>query len=145
MHVSFESIEPRQCVTGPPAFDAHHILFSAVPVRWVNSRPFRTLYGDDDYEMSEDRMSKTNYTIFLRKTPERPPGPSPRSLQRYELRYFGNTVLWSDEKDEAELRGLELIPPGESYTEALGTTPRPLFPGSAKCRWLTTRLMLQSR
>ncbi len=98
--------------TSLPAFDPHHVLFSAVPPRWVNLPAFRTLYGD---------VSKANYTIFLRK--ERPPEPggssessSSESRQRYVLRYFGNALL-----GKGHLRGLELIPPGESYTEALGT------------------------
>jgi hypothetical protein len=101
-----------------PTFDANHVLFSAVPPRWVGSATFRTLYDVD--------VSKANYTIFLRKL--RPPeqrgpsrGPAPGARQRYELCYFGHTVIPAEEKSGAQLRGLPLDSPGESYTEALGT------------------------
>src|SRR5262249_52822662 len=68
-----------------PNFDTHHVLFSAVPPRWVNLPSFRILYAGDDDQMSDDRMLKANYTIFMKKkAPER---------SGYELRYFGNAVL----------------------------------------------------
>jgi hypothetical protein len=105
-----------------PRFDPHHVLFSAVPPKWFGSPEFQTLYGDG-------RISEANYTIFLRKTPDRSTGErrgspdesSSGSRQRYQLRYFGHASLKSSDESKGEIRGLQLIPPGESYTEALGT------------------------
>ena len=50
----------------------------------------------------------------MRQSSQRPPGP-------YELHYFGYALFRSSERDERELRGLELAAPGRSYVEALGT------------------------
>jgi hypothetical protein len=93
-----------------PTFDPNHVLFSAIPPRWAGSPEFLALYGTE-------RLHETNYTIFLRK-------PAESSLddgENYELRYFGNALLKSDEKGGRHPRGLQLNAPGRSYTEALGT------------------------
>lgn len=103
-----------------PPFDPHHVLFSAIPPRWVASPEFHTLYGTE-------RVHETSYSIFLRKSGESPPArgqlsnevPSP-VREKYELRYFGQAVL-TDEKGDRQPRALQLIEPGRSYTEALGT------------------------
>jgi len=99
-----------------PAFDPHHVLFSAIPPKWAGSPEFIALYGSE-------RLHETIYTIFLKpfdKTgssaevaPPRHPG--------YELRFFGHALLMSHEKGQREARGLELNEPGRSYVEALGT------------------------
>jgi len=104
-----------------PAFDPHHVLLSAIPPRWAASHEFHTLYG---YE----RLHEANYSIFLRRSAETPleEGKLSNEIsshvpQRYELRYFGHAMLKSDEKGDRQMRGLQLIEPGRSYTEALGT------------------------
>jgi hypothetical protein len=89
-----------------PTFDPNHVLFSAIPPRWAGSSEFLALYGTE-------RLHETNYTIFLRKSAE--------DGESYELRYFGNALLKSDEKGDRHPRGLQLNAPGRSYTEALGT------------------------
>jgi hypothetical protein len=103
-----------------PAFDPHHVLFSAIPPRWAASPEFRTLYGNE-------RLHETNYTIFLRKSAEDTfargqPSNEVSAIggQKYELQYFGHALL-TDEKGGRQPRGLQLIEPGRSYTEALGT------------------------
>ncbi len=103
-----------------PAFDPHHVLFSAIPPRWAGTREFHTLYGNE-------RLHETSYSIFLRKSGENALARGPLSneisspvRQKYELRYFGHAVL-TDEKGGRQPRGLQLIDPGRSYTEALGT------------------------
>src|SRR5258706_6368258 len=70
---------------------------------------------------------ETSYSIFLRKSGENALARGPLSneisspvRQKYELRYFGHAVL-TDEKGGRQPRGLQLIDPGRSYTEALGT------------------------
>jgi hypothetical protein len=98
----------RPDVAWLPAFDQHHVLFSAVPPRWVGSQAFQTLYGTDP-----ESPQKTNYSIFLKRT-------GGEQLQ-YELRYFGHALLTSSDKDPPQPRALELVPPGRSYVEALGT------------------------
>jgi hypothetical protein len=101
-----------------PAFDPHHVLFSAIPPRWAGSPGFLKLYGTE-------RLQETVYTVFLTR-----PGDASeaRNLsdeassdvrQKYELRYFGHALL--DEKGERREKGLELNAPGRSYVEALGT------------------------
>jgi hypothetical protein len=95
-----------------PTFDPHHVLFSAVPPRWVTSPEFNILYGGG-------RIFDANYTIYLRKTSDRT--SEQQGGPRYQLRYFGNVVLKPDEKSAGQFRGLQLGSPGESYTEALGT------------------------
>jgi hypothetical protein len=90
-----------------PAFDPHHVLFSAIPPRWAGSPEFLTLYGTE-------RLQETNYSIFLRRTID-------RGQHRYELRYFGHALLTSSDKDDPQPRALRLNPPGRSYVEALGT------------------------
>jgi hypothetical protein len=104
-----------------PAFDPHHVLFSAIPPRWAGSREFHTLYGNE-------RLHETTYTIFLRKSGESalargqlPNEISSHVREKYELRYFGHALLEADEKGGRHPRGLQLIEPGRSYTEALGT------------------------
>jgi hypothetical protein len=105
-----------------PAFDPHHVLFSAIPPKWAGSPEFLELYG-------HERLQQTNYTIFLRSAAEEFPEATKRSdnisspeHRSYTLRYFGNTLLRSGEKGEQEMRGIELKAPGRSYVEALGTT-----------------------
>jgi hypothetical protein len=94
-----------------PAFDPHHVLFSAIPPRWAGTPAFHTLYGNE-------RLQETSYSIFLRKSGEN--APAREHLSKYELRYFGHALL-TDEKGDRQPRGLQLIEPGRSYTEALGT------------------------
>jgi hypothetical protein len=90
-----------------PAFDPHHVLFSAIPPRWAGSPEFLTLYGTE-------RLQETNYSIFLKRTID-------REQPRYELRYFGHALLKSSDKVDPQPRALGLNPPGRSYVEALGT------------------------
>ena len=104
-----------------PAFDPHHVLFSAIPPRWAGSPEFLELYG-------HERLQQTNYSIFLRRAAEVFPEVTKRSdnmsspeQQSYGLQYFGNALLKSGEKGEHEIRGLSLKAPGWSYVEALGT------------------------
>jgi len=104
-----------------PAFDPHHVLFSAIPPRWAGSPEFIALYG-------RERLQETIYTIFFKKMAEASSGPRGLSdqtvshgSQDYELRYFGHALLKSDETGERQSRGLKLNAPGRSYVEALGT------------------------
>jgi hypothetical protein len=104
-----------------PLFDPHHVLFSAIPPRWAASPEFHTLYGNE-------RLHETTYTIFLRKSGENVVADGQLSnetsstvRQKYHLRYFGHAMLKSDEEGGHQPRGLQLIEPGRSYTEALGT------------------------
>jgi hypothetical protein len=90
-----------------PAFDPHHVLFSAIPPKWAGSPAFLTLYGTE-------RLQETSYSIFLKRTVD-------REQPRFEFRYFGCAVLRAGDKDDPEPRALELNPPGRSYVEALGT------------------------
>jgi len=113
----------RPAVPWLPAFDPHHVLFSAIPPRWLRSREFRALYGAEF-----ERLQESVYTIFLRRSAEEPsdatelPDQIPSdSRGPYGLHYFGHALFRSDEKDERETRGLELDAPGRSYIEALGT------------------------
>jgi hypothetical protein len=104
-----------------PAFDPHHILFNAVPPRWVGSATFSKLYGT-----SFERLPDANYAIFLRDAAAEPSdeidiSDGLESPARYALRYFGLALLNVDGKDRRETEGLELDPPGRSYVEALGT------------------------
>jgi hypothetical protein len=103
-----------------PAFDPHHVLFSAIPPRWAGTAEFHTLYGSE-------RLNETSYSIFLRKSGENglERGQLSNELlspvrEKYELRYFGHALL-ADEKGDRQSRSLQLIEPGRSYTEALGT------------------------
>lgn len=95
-----------------PTFDPNHVLFSAIPPRWAGSPEFLALYGSE-------RLLETNYTIFLKGAAEGALEDGESS--NCELRYFGNALLKSDEKGGRQLKGLQLNPPGRSYTEALGT------------------------
>jgi hypothetical protein len=104
-----------------PAFDPHHVLFSAIPPRWAGSPEFLALYGSE-------RLQETNYTIFLRRLAEDSSAAgelsdqiASRVHQHYELRYFGHALLESEETGERQFRGLKLSAPGRSYVEALGT------------------------
>jgi hypothetical protein len=113
----------RPAVPWLPAFDPNHLLFSAVPPSWLPLPEFRALYGSEF-----ERLEESVYEIFLQGSPEssseaarpmressrRPHGP-------YEFHYFGYALFRSGERDEPELRGLELAAPGRSYVEALGT------------------------
>jgi hypothetical protein len=75
-----------------PAFDPHHILFDAIPPRWLRSPEFSLLYGT-----SFQRLDKSNYTIFLRRSRreeiDAPEGNAARTHQSYSLHYFGNTLI----------------------------------------------------
>ena len=120
--VLHDTLSVRPEVPRLPAFDPHHVLFSAIPPKWAGSPEFLELYG-------HERLQQTNYTIFLRSAAEEFPEATKRSdnisspeHQSYALRYFGNTLLRSGEKGEQEMRGIELKAPGRSYVEALGTT-----------------------
>jgi hypothetical protein len=111
----------RTAASQVPRFDPQHVLFDAVPPKWFGSPEFQKLYGDG-------RISEANYTIFLRKVPDRagerrgtPDETSPGSRQQYLLRYFGNAPLQTGDQGKNELRALKLNPPGDSYTEGLGT------------------------
>jgi hypothetical protein len=104
-----------------PAFDPHHVLFSAIPPRWAGSPEFLALYGNE-------RLHQMNYTIFLTRSAEGSLEDGELSnvisshiRQHYELRYFGHALLKSDEKGGRKPRGLQLNAPGRSYVEALGT------------------------
>jgi hypothetical protein len=95
-----------------PAFDPHHVLFSAIPPRWAGSPEFLTLYGTE-------RLQGTNYSIFLKRAVA--DSSQERGQPRYELRYFGHALLKSGDKGEFQPRALGLKAPGRSYVEALGT------------------------
>jgi hypothetical protein len=103
-----------------PAFDPHHILFDAIPPRWLRSPEFSLLYGT-----SFERLDKSNYTIFLRRSPQKEIDPSEGKAsgthQSYSLHYFGHTLVEIAEEGLLESKCLELNPPGRSYVEALGT------------------------
>ena len=70
-----------------PAFDPNHVLFSAVPPRWLPLPEFRALYGTDF-----ERLEESVYEIFFRKSAERAsdaakllsetPEPSPTRPER---------------------------------------------------------------
>jgi len=100
-----------------PAFDPHHVLFSAIPPRWAGSSGFLALYGTE-------RLQETVYTIFLTRPREASEAmlsdeTSSDVHQEYEFRYFGHALL--DERGDRRERGLQLNAPGRSYVEALGT------------------------
>jgi hypothetical protein len=95
-----------------PAFDPHHVLFSAIPPAWAGSAAFQTLYGIE-------RVRDTNYSIFLKRMTADSASRS-RTELRYEMHYFGHALL-NDDKGEPQLKALGLPPPGRSYVEALGT------------------------
>jgi hypothetical protein len=95
-----------------PAFDPHHVLFSAIPPAWAGSAAFQTLYGTE-------RVRDTLYSIFLKRMTADSAGRN-RMEPRYEMHYFGHALL-KDDKGERQLKALRLPPPGRSYVEALGT------------------------
>jgi hypothetical protein len=104
-----------------PAFDPHHILFGAIPPKWLRSATFRELYGT-----TFERLSDSNYQIFLKDTAveslnEIDISDGISSRARYALHYFGLALLNVGEKGQREVKGLELDAPGRSYVEALGT------------------------
>lgn len=115
-----DSRSVRPDVPRLPPFDPHHILFDAVPPRWLRSPEFSLLYGT-----SFERLDKSNYTISLRRSSREeidvPEGSAGHAPQSYSLHYFGNTLMETGEKDLPERKCLELDPPGRSYVEALGT------------------------
>jgi hypothetical protein len=100
-----------------PAFDPNHVLFSAVPPRWLALPEFRALYGAEF-----ERLDESVYEIFLRKSAE-PASDATKSADEtlYELHYFGLALFRAGQRDERQARGLELAAPGRSYVEALGT------------------------
>jgi hypothetical protein len=113
----------RPAVPWLPAFDPNHVLFSAVPPSWLPLPEFRALYGSEF-----ERLEESNYEIFLRGSlasssdaARRVRGSSRPLHGPHEFHYFGYALLRSGERDESELRGLELAAPGRSYVEALGT------------------------
>jgi hypothetical protein len=97
-----------------PAFDPHHVLFSAIPPVWAGLPEFRTLYGTE-------RLQDTNYSIFLKRRPGASNGETEQP--EYGMHYFGHASLKPDDKGDPppKLRTLELKAPGYSYVEALGT------------------------
>jgi len=120
--VLHDTLSVRPEVPRLPAFDPHHVLFSAIPPKWAGSPEFLELYG-------HERLQQTNYAIFLRPAVKEfheatKPSNNISSVehQSYALRYFGNALFKSGEEGEYEMRGLELKAPGRSYVEALGTT-----------------------
>jgi hypothetical protein len=92
-----------------PAFTTHHFLFDGVPISWAKSSEFRTLYGNQ-----LERLDERIYTIFLDKFAGDTSG-------RGNLRYFGHAQVMSDGKDERQVQGLQLPPPGHDYEIAFGT------------------------
>jgi hypothetical protein len=106
-----------------PAFDPHHILFDAIPPRWVRSPEFSLLYGT-----SFERLHESNYTIFLRRSVIQSSDEigvhdeiASRARQSYNLGYFGHALLEVGQKGQRQTKGLELDPLGRSYVDALGT------------------------
>jgi len=106
-----------------PAFDPHHVLFSAIPPKWAGSSEFLALYGREG-----QRLPQLTYTVFLRKSAHqslRQMGVSDdissSSYGNYELHYFGHALLSADGKREQEARSMKLNEPGRSYVDALGT------------------------
>jgi hypothetical protein len=104
-----------------PAFDPHHVLFSAIPPRWAGSTEFLALYGNE-------RLHQMSYSIFLQRSAEDASEDGELSNEisshirrHYELRYFGHALLKSDEMGGRKPKGLQLNAPGRSYVEALGT------------------------
>jgi hypothetical protein len=102
----------RPEATRLPAFDPHHVLFSAIPPAWAESAAFQTLYGTE-------RVRDTNYSIFLKRMTGDSTSKN-KTEPRYEMHYFGHALL-QDDKGDPQHRGLRLNPPGRSYVEALGT------------------------
>jgi hypothetical protein len=103
-----------------PAFDPHHVLFSAIPPKWAGSSEFFALYG-------KERLNETAYTIFLKaESNERDPSSelSSHRVTQYGLHFFGNALLGLDQKGQQVARwprALKLDFPGRSYVDALGT------------------------
>jgi hypothetical protein len=103
-----------------PAFDPQHVLFGAVPHKWIDSPGFIALYGGG-------RVAQANYTFFLRRSADESPDAEPSDQasssvgRSYALRYFGHALFKSDETGELEFRSVELTAPGAAYVEALGT------------------------
>jgi hypothetical protein len=104
--------------TLPPPFETQHVLFSAIPPKWAGSPEFITLYGSE-------RLNETIYTVFLKQRPlESIDSSTDISSQRRlecDLRFFGHSLLKSNERAPPEVRGLPLVVPGRSYVAALGT------------------------
>jgi hypothetical protein len=103
-----------------PAFDPHHVLFSAIPPRWAGSSEFLALYGRQG-----ERLRQLTYTVFLRRLAADQISQQTLSDETsldtsYELHYFGHALLKPDD-NEQQARGLKLGDPGRSYVEALGT------------------------
>jgi hypothetical protein len=102
----------RPAVPWLSQFDPHHVLFNAIPPRWLELPKFHELY-DEDPEWLRD----ANYSIFL--SPGESPGDG--SSTDYTLRYFGNYLYKSGQTSDPELKSLKLSEPGRSYVEAMGT------------------------
>jgi hypothetical protein len=121
--VLHDTLRAKPAVAALPAFDPNHVLFSAVPPRWLLLPEFRTLYGSEF-----ERLDQSVYEVFLRRSAEgssnavKLPNDAPApQREHHELHYFGYALFRSDKTDEREVRGLELAAPGRSYVEALGT------------------------
>jgi hypothetical protein len=106
-----------------PNFGPDHILFSAIPPKWLRSPKFPTLYGT-----SFERLSDSSYTIFLERSNQESLDQTERAVQissnlgrRHDIHYFGHAVLESADTGEREAMSVELDTPGRSYAEALGT------------------------
>jgi hypothetical protein len=101
-----------------PPFDTQHVLFTAIPPKWAGSPEFIALYGSE-------RLNETIYTAFLKQRPLDSNDSSAHisSQQRleYDLRFFGYSLLKSNERAPPEVRGLPLGVPGRNYVAALGT------------------------
>ncbi len=115
--VLHDTLSVRPDMPRLPAFDPHHVLFSAIPPRWAGTPEFFALYGTE-------RLQQAVYTIFLAPSARSAvAGQSSQTLydisQPCELRYFGHALL--DEKGERREKGFKLTAPGRSYVEALGT------------------------
>jgi hypothetical protein len=121
--VLHDSRSVRPEVATLPAFFPHHVLFSAIPPKWFGTPNFMALYGPQG-----ERIGELTYTVFVHwSSPDDIPQQTPLhkissdTNRNYELRYFGHALLRPDDKSERQARSLELIPPGRSYVEALGT------------------------
>jgi hypothetical protein len=109
-------------LTSLPTFFPHDVLFSPIPVKWFGTPNFVTLYGQQG-----ERIGQLTYTVSIRRSlaaisQQTPPEKiSPEDTNRNcDTRYFGYALL-SDDQARLHPRCLELIPPGLSYVEALGT------------------------
>jgi hypothetical protein len=87
-----------------PLFMAHHVSFSAVAPAWLALPEFRGLYGSN-----LERLNDRNFVIFPQEDGE--------------FRYLGLATFLKGpkERDEKQLRSIELPSPGANYDDALRT------------------------